>query len=85
MTKHGDIQLVICERLKEFGYASNRHIRLYGEEFYLVSDPIPDDDGFAIEAIARRSGKSRYIGIPLSLVYILRQDLTLETRIDIAA
>ena len=59
VTKTGDSRLAICKRLREFGYASNHHIRLYGEEFYLASDPIPDDDGFAIEAIARRSGKSR--------------------------
>src|SRR6266851_10312821 len=36
MTKQSDRQLVICERLRELGYAQERHIRLYGEEFYLV-------------------------------------------------
>ena len=85
MTGQGDIQLAICERLIEFGYANERHIRLYGEEFHLVSDPIPDGDGFAIKGIARRSGIARYIGIPLSIVHMLRQELTHETRIDVAA
>lgn len=85
MTKQGDIQLVICERLREFGYATEHRIRLYGEEFRLVSDPMPDGDGFAIKGIARRSGSSRYIGIPLSIVHMLRKELTLDTRLDIAA
>ena len=85
MTKQGDKQFVICERLRELGYASKRHVRLYGEEFYLVSDPIPEGDGFAVEGIARRSGKSRLIRIPLSVVHTLRQELTFDTEPDIAA
>jgi len=85
MTKHGDKQFVICARLRELGYASKRHIRLYGEEFHLISDPIPEGDGFAVEGIARKSGKSRYIRIPLSVVHTLRQELTLDTQPDIAA
>jgi hypothetical protein len=85
VTNQSDIQLVICERLREFGYASDRHLRLYGEEFHLVSDPIRDGDGFAIKGIARRSASARYIGIPLSLVHMLRQELIHETELDIAA
>jgi hypothetical protein len=85
VTTQGDIQFAICKRLRDLGYASKRHIRLYGEEFRLVSDPIPDGDGFAIEGIASRSASSRHISIPLSIVHMLRQELTLETRLDIAA
>lgn len=80
MTNQGEIQRVICERLREFGYASERHLKLYGEEFDLVSDPIRDGDGFAIKGIARRSASARYIGIPLSIVHMLRQELTHETQ-----
>lgn len=78
-------QLVICARLRELGYAKKRHVRLYGEEFQLISDPIPEGDGFAVEGIARRSGKSRLIQIPLSIVHTLRQELALDTQPDIAA
>jgi hypothetical protein len=85
MTKPCDKQLVICERLRELGYASERHVRLYGEQFYLVSDPVPEGDGFAVEGIARGTGKSRYIRIPLSIVHTLRQELTFETQSDVAA
>jgi hypothetical protein len=85
MTKQCDKQFVICERLRELGYASEGHIRLYGEEFYLVSDPIPDGDGFAVEGIARGSRKSRYIRIPLSIVHTLRREVMSDTHADIAA
>ena len=85
MTKEHDQQLVICERLRKLGYARARHMRLYGEEFYLISDPIPDGDGFAVEGIARGSGKSRYIRIPLSIVHTLRRELVFETQPEVAA
>ena len=49
-------QCAICERLENLGYESERPMKLYGKEFHLVSDPIPDGDGFAVEGIARRSG-----------------------------
>jgi hypothetical protein len=85
MAKQSDGQIVICAKLRELGYATERHIRLYGEEFRLVSDPIPDGDGFAVEGIARRSGKPRYIRIPLSIVHTLRQEFTFNRQPDIAA
>jgi hypothetical protein len=85
MTKPCDKQFVICERLRELGYASERHVRLYGEEFYLVSDPVPEGDGFAVEGIARGSGKSRCIRIPLSIVHTLRRGLIFDTDTDVAA
>ena len=85
MTKQGNRQVVICERLRDLGYANERHIRLYGEEFHLVSDPVPDGDGFAIEGIACRSGRSRYVRIPLAIVHTLRKELTFDTQPDIAA
>jgi len=82
MTKQSDRQLVICERLRELGYAQERHIRLYGEEFYLLSNPIPDGDGFSIDGIARRSGDQRRIRVPLSIVVTIQRQLAaLENQI----
>ena len=85
MTKQCDKQFFICERLRELGYASERHVRLYGEEFYLISDPFPLDDGFAVEGIARRSGKSRYVRIPLSIVHTVRRELEFDMQPEVAA
>ena len=85
MTKQCDQRFAICERLRVLGYASERRVRLYGEEFYLVSDPFPEGDGFAVEGIARRSGKSRHVRIPLSIVHTLRQELIFDTELEVAA
>jgi len=51
----------VCERLRKFGFAERRTIRLYGEELYLISNPIPAGDGFAVEAIDRRSGNKKRV------------------------
>lgn len=76
-----DQERFICERLRKMGYAQERHIRLYGEEFDLVSNPVSDGEGFAVEGIARRSGVHRRIGVPMSLVVTIRQEhKILETR-----
>jgi hypothetical protein len=72
----------ICEKLRRLGYARERRIRLYGEEFRLVSNPKPDGDGFAIDGIASSSGNQRRIRVPLSIVVTIRQELAaLENRI----
>lgn len=78
-------EVLICERLKKFGYSQERHIRLYGEEFDLVSNPFPDGDGFAVEGIARTSGQLKRMHIPLSLVQTLKRELALLERERIAA
>jgi len=70
-------ELFICEKLRKLGFAQNRHMRLYGEEFRLVSNPIQDGEGFSIEGIARGSGDLRRIHIPLSLVVTIRRELTI--------
>jgi hypothetical protein len=79
MTNRNDRRQIICEKLQELGYAREKHIRLYGEEFHLVSNPIPDGDGFAVEGIARKSGNIRRMRIPLSLVHTLRKELAVDT------
>jgi len=83
MTNRNDRRQIICERLQELGYAREKHIRLYGEEFHLVSNPIPDGDGFAVEGITRKSGNIRRMRIPLSLVHTLRKELAVDTQPDL--
>jgi Fe2+ transport system protein FeoA len=68
----------VCERLRKFGFAENRHIRLYGEDLDLVSNPVPRGNGFAVEAVNRRTGNSQLVGIPLSLISILKRELALR-------
>lgn len=65
----------VCERLKALGYAHRNRIKIYGEEFDLTSNPIADGNGFAIEAISRKSGNARMLRIPLSILQMITRDL----------
>jgi hypothetical protein len=78
MINRSDKGHAICERLQKLGYAKEQDIKLYGEELHLVSNPVPDGDGFAVEGIARASGAFMRMRIPLSLVYTLRKELALN-------
>jgi hypothetical protein len=75
MTYHTAKRKTICERLQELGYEREKSIKLYGEELRLVTNPMPDGDGFAVEGVARRSGNLQRMRIPLSLITTLRKEL----------
>ena len=65
----------VCERLKALGYEHRKRILMYGEEFDLASNPVPDENRFAIEAISRKSGTARMVRIPLSVLRMITSDL----------
>jgi hypothetical protein len=44
----------ICDQVKHLGYAVSDRIRLYGEEFEVLSDPFPEDDGIAVRVKQKR-------------------------------
>lgn len=48
---------------------------MYGEEFDLISNPVADGNGFAIEGISRKSGNARRVRIPLSILQMITKDL----------
>ena len=55
----------ICEKLKHLGFARSKQIKLYGEQFELLSDPFLHESGIAVQA-ARGDGKPpRTIKLPL--------------------
>lgn len=70
----------LCERLRTLGYAYQKRIRIYGEEFDLTSNPVAEGDGFAIEAVSRKSGEARKLPIPLSVVQMITNDLGATSR-----
>jgi len=75
MTSPSDREVALCERLQTLGYARRNTIRMYGEELDVTSDPIAEGNGFAIEAISRKSGSTRRVLIPLSVVQMVTNDL----------
>lgn len=67
MTKEEKAE-AICRRLVALGYTKQKRVRMYGEEFELTSNPFVDEDSFAVHAVSTRSGRTRQLHIPLSVV-----------------
>ena len=76
---------VICKRLKKFGYASELRMRLYGEEFHLVSDPVADENGYSVLAVTLKTGNLRHLRSPLSVVSMVERELEREEMARLAA
>jgi len=64
----------ICGRLIALGYARENRVRMYGEEFELISNPFVDENGFAVQAVSTRSGETRVLRIPLSVLRAVTGD-----------
>jgi hypothetical protein len=62
----------ICAHVKHLGYAATRHIRLYGEEFELVSDPFPEADGIAVRVTTKKDSRIRVLRIPATVLQTAR-------------
>ena len=58
----------ICAHVKHLGYAISRRIRLYGEEFKVVSDPFPEGDGFAVHVTTKNDSSIRVLRIPATVL-----------------
>lgn len=68
-------KVFLCKRLQVLGFASQRRVKLYGEEFDLVSDPVPHGPGYGVDGVSRKSGRMRRIAIPLLLVRTIEGEL----------
>ena len=58
----------ICAQIKQRGYAQSQVVRIYGEEFEILSDPFPNDVGVAIRARSRRTSQVRALQLPATLI-----------------
>ena len=57
-----------CARIKHLGYVASRRVRIYGEEFELLSDPFPLADQIAIRAKAKTDSRIRILRLPVTIV-----------------
>ena len=63
----------LCETIRRLGYAKGNQVRLYGEAFELVSDPVSVGENFVfVDALERRSGKVKRVRIPPTIVQMAR-------------
>ena len=57
-----------CARIKRLGYVAFRRVRIYGEEFELLSDPFPESNRIAIRAKAKGDSSVRVLRLPVAIV-----------------
>jgi len=62
----------ICASVKRLGYAASQNIRLYGEEFEVISDPFPEAGGIAISVKTKRSNGIRVVPLPATVLQSVR-------------
>lgn len=65
----------ICSRVKRLGYEPSKRIRLYGEEFEVVSDPFPAGDGIAVNVKVKNSPGTRTVQLPTTVLQSVRGTL----------
>jgi hypothetical protein len=58
----------ICESVKRLGYGANQNIRLYGEEFEVISDPFPEAGGIAVSVRTKHSQEIRALQLPATVL-----------------
>jgi len=61
----------LCERIKRLGYVQGNQVKLYGEIFEVVSDPVALSEKVVfLEAKERRSGNLRQVRIPMNVIQV---------------
>ena len=63
----------VCAQIKKFGYAMSQKIRIYGEEFEVLSDPFASDEGIAIHVRSRRTSQTRVLLLPATVIHRVHQ------------
>lgn len=63
----------LCETIKRMGYAQNNQVRLYGNVFDLVADPVSIGENLVfVDGMDRKSGQVMRIRIPPTIVQMAR-------------
>ncbi len=58
----------ICANVKRLGYCASQSIRLYGEEFEVISDPFPESGGVAVSVKTKKSDSIRVLQLPATVL-----------------
>ncbi len=66
----------VCARVRHLGYAPSGRVRLYGEEFEVVSDPFPEAGGIAVHVTTKKDSKIRVLQIPATVLQSVRGRVT---------
>ncbi len=70
ITSQGSVPFAeLCAQIKKIGYAAAQKIRIYGEDFDVLSDPFPNTDGIAIEVRSRKTAQTRILQLPATVIH----------------
>lgn len=58
----------ICANVKRMGYAASSRVRLYGEDFEVLSDPFPEAGGVAVHVKATKDSRIRVLSLPATVL-----------------
>jgi hypothetical protein len=64
----------ICARVKHLGYTTSKRVRLYGEEFEVISEPFAEANGVAVRAKSRKNPEGRVLQIPATVLQSVRKN-----------
>ena len=59
----------VCTQIKKFGFEISQKIRLYGEEFEVLSEPFPSSGGIAIHVRSQRTALVRVLQLPATVIH----------------
>jgi len=63
----------ICAKIKNMGYAASKRVKLYGEEYEIVSDPFLKDEVIVVEAKTRKDPVVRMVRLPSTVFPSVRR------------
>jgi len=63
----------ICASAKRLGYGASQSVRLYGEEFEVISDPFPEAGGFAVSVKSTKDQRIRVVQLPATVLQIVKK------------
>jgi hypothetical protein len=66
----------VCASVKRLGYGARQNIRLYGEEFEVISDPFSEAGGIAVRVEAKKGNRGRVIQLPATVLQSVRRPVS---------
>jgi hypothetical protein len=64
--------LEICANVKRMGYAASSRVRLYGQDFEVLSDPFPEDGGIAVHVKSTKDSRISALRLPATVLHSVR-------------
>ena len=57
-----------CARIRDMGFATSRHVKMYGQRLELTSDPFDEDGYTAVHALSGNDPTERTIRLPVGIL-----------------